>query len=152
MKEWVDYGVIGFLVLLSIVVIGVGIERIWFYATLRVEDYEDKRALELDLHKRLTLIATIGSNAPYVGLLGTVAGIMITFVGIGNTSVADTAEIMKGLALALKATAMGLVVAIPSVVFYNMLVRKSEIIITKWDMHYNPATPKLKASGRIDRD
>ncbi|MCE3036815.1 TonB-system energizer ExbB [Helicobacter anatolicus] len=150
MKEWVDYGVIGFLLFLSVIVLAIGIERIWFYATLRVDDYKDKRELELDLHKRLALIATIGSNAPYVGLLGTVAGIMITFVGIGNTSVNDTAEIMKGLALALKATAMGLIVAIPSIVFYNMLVRKSEIILTKWDIYHYPVKEQENFPKRLD--
>lgn len=141
MKEWVDYGVLGFLLFLSIVVISIGIERIWFYAVVRIEDYDDKRKLELDLQRRLTLIATIGSNAPYVGLLGTVAGIMITFMGISDASAMDTSEIMKGLALALKATAMGLLVAIPSIVFYNLLVRKSEIIATKWDIYNSPVGP-----------
>ena len=150
MKEWVDYGVLGFLIFLSVIVIAVGIERIWFYATLRVDDYEDKRQLELDLHKRLTLIATIGSNAPYVGLLGTVVGIMVTFMGISQSSLNDTQEIMQGLALALKATAMGLVVAIPSVVFYNFLVRKSEVILAKWDIYHHPIKPHI--SKRLDRE
>lgn len=154
MKEWIDYGILGFLGFLSLVVITIGIERIWFYATVRVDDYIDKRELELDLHKRLTLIATIGSNSPYIGLLGTVAGIMITFVDIGSTSFVDTKSIMVGLALALKATGMGLIVAIPSIVIYNMLVRKSEIIATKWDIYHNPAQTELvkPVSKRLDKD
>lgn len=153
MKEWLDYGVLGFLGFLSLVVIAIGIERVWFYATVRVDDYTDKRELELDLHKRLTLVATIGSNAPYIGLLGTVAGIMITFIDIGSTSFVDTKSIMVGLALALKATGMGLIVAIPSVVIYNMLVRKSEIITTKWDIYHNPNQDKSKLiSKRLDKD
>lgn len=151
MKEWVDYGVLGFLLFLSIVVISIGIERIWFYAVVRIEDYDDKRKLELDLQRRLTLIATIGSNAPYVGLLGTVAGIMITFMGISDASAMDTSEIMKGLALALKATAMGLLVAIPSIVFYNLLVRKSEIIATKWDIYNSPIVSKNTKPKRLDK-
>ncbi len=142
MKEWVDYGVLGFLLFLSVIVIAIGIERMWFYSVVRVSDYEDRRELELDLYRRLTLVATIGSNAPYIGLLGTVAGIMITFMGISQTSIGDTTEIMKGLALALKATAMGLIVAIPSIVFYNLLVRKSEIILTHWDIYHNPSHSK----------
>ncbi len=152
MKEWIDYGVLGFLVFLSIIVLSIGIERIWFYATVRVDDYADKRALELDLHKRLTLIATIGSNAPYIGLLGTVGGIMVTFIGISESSIGDTSEIMKGLALALKATAMGLIVAIPSVVFYNLLVRKSEVIVTKWEMHHHPIKPIAQGPKRLDQE
>ncbi|PAF48021.1 TonB-system energizer ExbB [Helicobacter sp. 12S02634-8] len=152
MKEWLDYGILIFLGFLSIVVVAIGIERVWFYAVVRVDDYADKRELELDLHKRLTLIATIGSNAPYVGLLGTVAGIMITFIDIGSHSFVDTKAIMVGLALALKATGMGLIVAIPSIVIYNMLVRKSEIIITKWDIYHNPPTQVKDAPKRLDKN
>lgn len=150
MKEIIDYSVLGFLGVLSVLVVAIGIERAWFYATVRVDDYNDKRLLELDLHKRLTLIATIGSNAPYVGLLGTVAGIMLTFVDIGKTSFVDTQTIMTGLALALKATAMGLIVAIPSIVLYNLLVRKAEIVLTKWDIFHNPPATTPKSSIRID--
>ncbi|KAA8710962.1 TonB-system energizer ExbB [Helicobacter canis] len=149
MKEIIDYSVLGFLGSLSVLVIAIGIERAWFYATVRVDDYIDKRLLELDLHKRLTLIATIGSNAPYIGLLGTVAGIMITFIDIGSSAQIDTQTIMTGLALALKATAMGLIVAIPSIVLYNLLVRKAEIVLTKWDIYHNPATTS-KSAMRID--
>ncbi|BCZ18882.1 Biopolymer transport protein ExbB [Helicobacter sp. NHP19-012] len=150
LKEMVDYGILGFLGFLSIIVIAIGIERVWFYATVRVDDYSDKRKLELDLHRRLTLVATIGSNAPYVGLLGTVTGIMITFIELGNTTGVDTKAIMVGLALALKSTGMGLIVAIPSVVIYNMLVRKSEIIATKWDIYHNPA--QGQSFNRLDMD
>lgn len=150
MKEIIDYSILGFLGVLSVLVVAIGIERAWFYATVRVDDYNDKRLLELDLYKRLTLIATIGSNAPYVGLLGTVAGIMLTFVDIGKTSFVDTQTIMTGLALALKATAMGLIVAIPSIVLYNLLVRKAEIVLTKWDIFHNPPAITPKSSIRID--
>lgn len=132
----IDYGVLGFLLFLSVIVVGIALERIWFYATMRVSDYDDKRVLEMDLHKRLTLIATIGSNAPYVGLLGTVVGIMVTFSELGGNT--DTQSIMIGLSLALKATAMGLIVAIPSIVSYNLLLRKSEIIIKKWEIYHHP--------------
>ena len=65
------------------------------------------------------LIATIGSSAPYIGLLGTVLGIMLTFYSMGKTGFMDTNKIMVGLALALKVTAVGLMVAIPAVIIYN---------------------------------
>lgn len=136
MREMIDYGVLGFLLFLSVVVVAIALERIWFYATMRVSDYADKRLLEIDLYKRLTLIATIGSNAPYVGLLGTVAGIMVTFSELGSG--ADTQNIMVGLSLALKATAAGLLVAIPSIVAYNLLIRKAEVILTQWDIAHKP--------------
>lgn len=152
MREVVDYGVLGFLLFLSVVVVAIGIERMWFYATVRVDDYSDKRLLELDLHKRLTLVATIGSNAPYIGLLGTVFGIMVTFVEIGNNTLLDTQGIMIGLSLALKATAAGLCVAIPSIVFYNLLVRKSEVVLTKWDIYHNPPSIAPKSLFRLDTE
>ncbi len=134
----VDYGIIGFLIFLSVIVIAIAIERMWFFATIRMNDYKDRRKLELALHKRLTLVATIGSNAPYIGLLGTVVGIMLTFMDLGSASGIDTKAIMTNLALALKATGMGLLVAIPAIVIYNLLVRKSEILVTKWDIFHNP--------------
>lgn len=139
MKLAVDYGVIGFLLFLSVVVLGVALERIWVYSKINLYKFSDKRILELTLHKRLTLIATIGSNAPYVGLLGTVIGIMVTFVEIGSNSLVDTQSIMAGLALALKATAAGLIVAIPSIVFYNLLLRKSEVLLAQWEILHYPA-------------
>lgn len=145
MKEIVDYGVLGFLGMLSVVVVAIAIERLWFFATVRVDDYNDRRFLELDLHKRLTLLATIGSNAPYIGLLGTVAGIMITFVEIGADSNVDTGAIMTGLSLALKATAAGLIVAIPSIVTYNLLTRKADVVLTLWDIHHKPYTEPPRA-------
>ncbi|WP_394908811.1 TonB-system energizer ExbB [uncultured Helicobacter sp.] len=147
MRAVVDYGVLGFLLVLSIVVLGVAIERYLFFRNVNVRDFGDKRVLELALHKRLTLIATIGSNAPYIGLLGTVFGIMVTFVEIGSNSLVDTQAIMSGLSLALKTTAAGLFVAIPSIVFYNFLLRKAEVILTQWDIAHNPT---IRSQGNYD--
>ena len=84
------------------------------------------------------MIYTIASNAPYVGLLGTVAGIMITFYTIGEAGLTDTREVMVGLALALKATGLGLVVAIPSMIFYNLLARRAEVLLAQWEILHNP--------------
>lgn len=147
MKEVLDYSVLGFLLFLSIVVLGVAMERLWVYSKINIKDFEDKRILELCLHKRLTLIATIASNAPYIGLLGTVFGIMVTFVEMSSNALIDTQSIMSGLALALKATAAGLLVAIPSIVFYNFLLRKAEVILTLWDIAH---TPLSKSPTRYD--
>ncbi|WP_299546616.1 TonB-system energizer ExbB [uncultured Helicobacter sp.] len=134
LKEIVEYGVIGVLVLMSIIALWAGIERILFYRQIELEKYTNKIELEIDLSKNLTLIATIGSNAPYVGLLGTVFGIILTFVQLGQSGMVDTASIMTGLALALQATAGGLLVAIPSIVFYNLLMRKSEVLVAQWEV------------------
>jgi biopolymer transport protein ExbB len=105
------------------------------YGSIRIGDYETKEELELDLGNNVSTIATIGSNAPYVGLLGTVLGIMITFYTLGDVGAVDPKKIMTGLALALKATAMGLVVAIPAIVFYNILLRKMERLLAQWDIN-----------------
>ena len=88
--------------------------------------------LEIALTNNLTTISTIGANAPYVGLLGTVLGIMITFYDIGQGGKIDANTVMLGLALALKATAAGLLVAIPSIMFYNGLLRKVEVLKSLW--------------------
>lgn len=131
----VDYGIIGILIIMSIVSLWLFIERLMAYGAIRIEDYESKEELELDLGNNVSTIATIGSNAPYVGLLGTVLGIMITFYSLGDVGAVDPKKIMMGLALALKATAMGLVVAIPAIVFYNILLRKMERLLAQWDIN-----------------
>lgn len=136
--EWlkiaIDYGIIGFLTLLSIIAIAIAIERHLVFKSVRTEDFSDKKTLELELTKRLHIIATIGSNAPYIGLLGTVLGIMLTFYTMGREGFMDTGKIMIGLALALKATAAGLLVAIPSVALYNFLLRKAKVILMQWEI------------------
>jgi len=69
------------------------------------------------------LLATIGSTAPFVGLFGTVWGIMNAFIGISQAQTTNLAVVAPGIAEALLATAMGLVVAIPAVVIYNVFAR-----------------------------
>lgn len=133
-EDAIDYGVMGTLVIMSVVSLWLFIERLMYFKSVRYEEYENKEHLELDLSDHLGAIAAIGSNAPYVGLLGTVLGIMVTFYTLGDTGAVDTKQIMTGLALALKATAMGLVVAIPAIVFYTVLLRKMERIVTLWDI------------------
>lgn len=134
MKQGIDYGVIGLLLVMSVVALTVAIERKLFFAALDPGRYDDRRVLELDLTRRLHLIATIGSNAPYIGLLGTVLGIMLTFYTMGDAGFIESAKIMTGLALALKATAAGLVVAIPAVTLYNLLLRQAKEILLNWDI------------------
>ncbi|MCB4791540.1 MAG: TonB-system energizer ExbB [Elusimicrobia bacterium] len=136
--EWlkisIEYGVIGLLVFMSIVAVAVAFERHRLYRKISPADFKDKRRLELHLTKKLHLIATIGSNAPYIGLLGTVLGIMLTFYTMGLEGFMDTSKIMIGLALALKTTAVGLLVAIPAITLYNFLVRKAKEILMEWDI------------------
>ena len=133
LKAAVDYGIIGLLIVMSIIAVSIAVERLLVYRNIRLGDFDDKKSLEIELTKKLHIIATIGSNAPYIGLLGTVLGIMLTFYTIGKEGLIDTSKIMTGLALALKATAIGLVVAIPSITFYNFLLRKVKVLIAQWE-------------------
>lgn len=133
-EKGIDYGVMGLLVLMSIITVWLFIERMMFYANIRTSDYEHRDTLEMDLTDNISVISTIGSNAPYVGLLGTVLGIMLTFYTMGDAGAVDAKKIMTGLALALKATAMGLVVAMPAIVAYSILLRKVEKILTVFDV------------------
>lgn len=77
-----------------------------------------------DLEKFLGFLATVGSNAPYVGLLGTVLGIMKAFNDLAQSPEAGQQTVMAGISLALVATAAGLFVAIPAVVSYNHYSKK----------------------------
>jgi biopolymer transport protein ExbB len=133
LKAAVDYGIIGLLVVMSIIAVSIAVERLLVYRKINLADFDDKKSLEMELTSKLHIIATIGSNAPYIGLLGTVLGIMLTFYTIGKEGLIDTSKIMTGLALALKATAIGLVVAIPSITFYNFLLRQVKVLIAKWE-------------------
>jgi biopolymer transport protein ExbB len=133
-EKGLDYGVMGLLILMSIVTLWLFIERMMFYKSVRIDDYEHRDNLEMDLTDNLGIISAIGSNAPYVGLLGTVTGIMITFYTLGDVGAVDAKKIMMGLALALKATAMGLVVAMPAIVAYTIVLRKVERILTMFDV------------------
>ena len=135
LKDIVDYGVIGLLIFLSFITFAYAIERILYYRSIDLSQYKHKLALEIDLSKRLATIASIGSNAPYIGLLGTVLAIILTFYIIGDQQdTINPGEIMKHLALALKATAAGLVVAIPATVIYNALLTKVDRLLAEWEI------------------
>jgi biopolymer transport protein ExbB len=96
------------------------------------EDFMERVALRLErveaaMQRRISratgVLATIGATAPFVGLFGTVWGIMNSFIGISESHTTNLAVVAPGIAEALLATAMGLVAAIPAVVIYNHLVR-----------------------------
>jgi biopolymer transport protein TolQ len=89
---------------------------------------------ELDrLEQNVEFLANVGSISPYVGLLGTVAGIMVAFVGLANMKEATIATVAPGIAEALIATAMGLIAAIPAVWAYNRFQTKIERLSTRFD-------------------
>ncbi len=135
LSQIVDYGIIGVLGFMSFLTLFFWIERLLYYRGIKVQDYKTQEKLELDITNNLSIISSFGANAPYIGLLGTVLGIIITFYTLGQTGNMDVKNIMTSLALALKATAMGLVVAIPAIFFYNHLNRKVDVLLTKWTIY-----------------
>ena len=85
------------------------------------------------LEKYLTFLATTGSTSPFIGLFGTVWGIMTAFENIGKTGSASLAVVAPGIAEALIATAIGLVAAIPAVMAYNHFQNKIRVLIKEMD-------------------
>ncbi len=86
-----------------------------------------------DLKKGIAALATIGSTAPFVGLLGTVVGVISAFQGIGTTGSAGLGAVSAGIAEALIETALGLVVAIPAVWMYNYFTNRLESFSIEMD-------------------
>lgn len=132
LKHNVDYVIIGILGLMSFVVVWLTIERLIFYANVKFENYKNQDDFEESMTRNLTTLYIIYSNAPYIGLLGTVAGIMVTFYDMGMSGGIDTKSIMVGLSLALKATALGLIVAIPTLMIYNAFMRKVDVLVNRY--------------------
>ncbi len=136
LNQIVDYGIISILGFMSFLTLFFWLERLIYYSGIDFDDYKIQEELELDITNNLSIISSCGANAPYIGLLGTVLGIIITFYTLGQTGNMDVKTIMTSLALALKATAMGLVVAIPAIFFYNHLNRKVDVLLTEWTIYY----------------
>ena len=132
LKELVEYGVIGLLLGLSVWAIGVAVERWLFYRRVDVKQFATLDLCEVMLTRRLVVIGTVAANAPYIGLLGTVFGIMLTFHTMGTSGALAVTSIMIGLSLALKATAAGLLVAIPCVVMNNILRRRVSELLAQY--------------------
>jgi biopolymer transport protein ExbB len=132
LKNVVDYGVIGLLLVLSVWAVAVAVERWLFYRHVDVTQFPNQHMCETALTRRLVIIGTIAANAPYIGLLGTVLGIMLTFHTMGTAGTMAVSTIMIGLSLALKATAAGLLVAIPCVVMNNVLRRRVSELVTAY--------------------
>ena len=123
-KLIIEYAMLGLLLVLSMLALAVALERWRYYRALDVSQFQSRAKLQKQLTQRLTIISTIASNAPYIGLLGTVLGIMLAFQTLGQSGNIDVKSIMTGLALALKATALGIGVAIPCVFLSNFLTHQ----------------------------
>ena len=132
LKGYLDVTVFGILGVMSFVMFAYAIERLVFFARIDLADYANRSDVEVAVTCHLTVIASVASNAPYIGLLGTVLGILVTFYDLSQGAELSAASVMLGLALALKATAAGLLVAIPATLIYNGLTRRSDVLIARW--------------------
>ena len=128
LKLYLDFAIFGILGLMGFFALWITIERTLFFKRLNLAEFSQVELLHVSITKNLTTLSTIGANAPYVGLLGTVLGILITFYDLGQQQTIDTGSIMTGLALALKATAAGIAIAIPAIMSYNGLMRRCDVI------------------------
>ena len=106
---------------------------------------------EIDgLEQNLEFLANVGSISPYVGLFGTVWGIMISFQGLANVKEATIATVAPGISEALIATAMGLFAAIPAVWAYNRYATKVERVSVKYDAFSEEFSSILQRQTQID--
>ncbi|MHC8305510.1 protein TolQ [Pseudomonas sp. PB3P13] len=87
---------------------------------------------EVQLEKGLQVLATVGSVSPYIGLFGTVWGIMNSFLGLSQVQQATLSTVAPGIAEALIATAIGLFAAIPAVIAYNRFSSRSQTLLTRY--------------------
>ena len=136
LKHLIDYGIIGLLIALSVWAVAVATERWLYFRRVDVRRFQNEQEFEVALTKRLVVIGTVAANAPYIGLLGTVLGIMLTFHSMGTSGTMAVQSIMVGLSLALKATAVGLLVAIPCVVLNNVLRRRVTELLTQFKVQH----------------
>ncbi len=111
------------------------------------------------LEQGLSMLATVGSTSPYVGLFGTVWGIMNAFHGLGNVQQATLAMVAPGIAEALIATAMGLFAAIPAVIAYNRYADQVSRIELRYDtfveelstiLQRHASTPRAGQSSSVE--
>lgn len=102
-----------------------------------------------ELEKYLTVLATIASNAPFIGLLGTVLGIMKAFNDLAMASEAGQQTVMAGISVALIATAAGLFVAIPAGIFYNYYSRKVKGIVSSLESVKELGLAYAKSKGAV---
>lgn len=92
------------------------------------------RATQLELEERLPFLASVGSVSPYIGLFGTVWGIMSALRALGSVTSATISMVAPGMAEALIATAMGLFVAIPAMIFYNRLTSQADLLLEQYEI------------------
>ncbi|EJF7074985.1 TonB-system energizer ExbB [Campylobacter coli] len=137
LKDYIDLIIFIILGVMAFIAFWCVIERVLFFRKIDFKNYENQEQFDDAISENLTTIYIIYSNAPYIGLLGTVVGIMITFYEMGIAGNIDVKSIVVGLSLALKATALGLLVAIPTLMAYNALLRKVSLLSNAYKVSKN---------------
>ena len=175
---WVLWLLVG----LSVVSLGVMLERLWYFKTHRMESavlardirylldkanvegerrpvdgelFRTRLAAAVDgakgrerirLERNLSFLATLGSNAPFIGLFGTVLGIIKAFHDLSHSLGGGPSVVMAGISEALVATAVGLMVAIPAVVAYNYFNRRVRCKMAQVDWMAHLAQAEIEAA------
>lgn len=137
LKDYIDLIIFLILGIMAFIVFWCIVERMLFFRKINFKNYENQEQFDDAISENLTTIYIIYSNAPYIGLLGTVIGIMVTFYEMGLAGNIDVKSIIVGLSLALKATALGLLVAIPALMAYNALLRKVSLLSNAYKANKN---------------
>lgn len=101
-----------------------------------------------ELESSLSFLATVGSTSPYVGLFGTVWGIMNSFQHLGSSATASIGDVAPGIAEALVATAFGLFAAIPAVIAYNRFANDLERVMARYDNFVEEFSTVLQRQAR----
>jgi biopolymer transport protein ExbB len=175
--------VLWLLVSLSVVSLGVMLERAWYFKTHRLEsaalardirylmdkaNCDDRRPIDCELFKtrlaaavegakgrerirlerNLSFLATLGSNAPFIGLFGTVLGIIKAFHDLSHSMGGGPSVVMAGISEALVATAVGLMVAIPAVVGFNFFNRRVRVKMAAVDWMAHLAEAEIDSADR----
>ena len=96
LQNLVDYGVIGLLLALSVWTVAIAVERWLFYRRVDLTHYPNRLGLEMALTKHLVIIGTVAANAPYIGLMGTALGIILTFHTMGTSGPMAVNALMIG--------------------------------------------------------
>jgi biopolymer transport protein ExbB len=168
--------VLWLLIALSVVSVAIMLERFWYFRTHRLQKstlVADMRALlktsaaakappatddvaaalegakareRLRLERNLAFLATLGSNAPFIGLFGTVLGIIKAFHDLAGNQGGGPSVVMAGISEALIATAVGLMVAIPAVVAFNYFSRRVRVGMSQVDWVAHLAVSEVTAS------
>lgn len=144
LKTIIEFGVMSILALSLSSIVYFSIDRFSAFKFIsgQLSKFKNKTELEIELNKKMTIIYSVSSNAVYIGLLGTVLGIIVTLSQIGAS---DQAGIIASLSLPLISTAASLVVAIIGTFFYNALVARIETVGMLWDIeHGHAAEAKVK--------